>query len=95
MTMQDVAAAMQRVQGVLNRRPQMGLQDDAAATALWQDGAKVVTRHANGTQLPTDLPAELGGHREQVTPGWLFRAGLAACAATSIAMAVAEAGIEL
>jgi uncharacterized OsmC-like protein len=95
MTMQDVAAAMQRAQGALQLRPQMGLHDDAPATARWQDGAQVVTQHANGTQVPTDIPAELGGHGEHVTPGWLFRAGLAACAATSIAMAAAEAGIEL
>lgn len=95
MTMQNVAAAMQRVQGILQRRPQMGLQDDAPATARWQEGAQVFTHHANGTQVATDLPQELGGHGEQVTPGWLFRAGLAACAATSIAMAAAEAGIEL
>lgn len=95
MTMQDVAAAIQRAQGVLQRRPQMGLQDDAPATARWRDGTQVVTHHANGTHLPTDLPEELGGSGDHVTPGWLFRAGLAACAATSIAMAAAEAGIEL
>lgn len=95
MTMQDVAIAMQRVQAVLRRRPEMGLHDDAPATASWQGGAQVVTGHANGTRVPSDLPVELGGGGAQVTPGWLFRAGLAACAATSIAMAVAEAGIEL
>jgi hypothetical protein len=30
-----------------------------------------------------------------VTPGWLFRAGFASCAATCIAMGAAAQGIEL
>ncbi len=41
------------------------------------------------------MPGELGGTGDQVTPGWLFRAGLASCAATSIAMTAAAEGIEL
>jgi organic hydroperoxide reductase OsmC/OhrA len=43
----------------------------------------------------TDMPAELGGSGDQVTPGWLFRASLASCFATRIAMEAAVAGIEL
>ena len=41
------------------------------------------------------MPGELGGTGDQVTPGWLMRAGLAACTATRIAMGAAAAGIEL
>ena len=95
MTMQDVAAAMQRVETVLQRRPEMGLHDDAPAAARWEGGTRVVSSHANGTQMATDMPGELGGSGDQVTPGWLFRAGLASCAATRIAMGAAAEGIEL
>jgi organic hydroperoxide reductase OsmC/OhrA len=45
--------------------------------------------------MSTDMPTELGGSGDQVTPGWLFRAGLASCCATCIAMGAAAAGIEL
>jgi organic hydroperoxide reductase OsmC/OhrA len=45
--------------------------------------------------MVTDMPSELGGSGDQVTPGWLFRAGLASCLATRIAMGAATAGIEL
>ena len=93
--MQNIAAAMQRVESVLHRRPQAALHDDAPATARWQSGTRVVASHADGTQLVTDMPSELGGSGNQVTPGWLFRAGLASCAATRIAMGAAAAGIEL
>jgi uncharacterized OsmC-like protein len=95
MASQQIAAAMQRVESVLKRRPEVGLHDDAPATARWESGTRVVSSHANGTRLLTDMPTELGGSGEQVTPGWLFRAGLASCLATRIAMGAAVAGFEL
>jgi uncharacterized OsmC-like protein len=95
MAAQDIAAAMRRLETVLQRRPEIGRHDDAPAQAHWQSGTRVLSRHANGTQLPTDMPGELGGSGDQVTPGWLFRAGLASCLATCIAMRAAAAGVEL
>ena len=92
---QQIAAALQRAEAALRRRPAMGLHDDAPAVARWQSGTRVVASHANGAQIATDMPQELGGSGDQVTPGWLFRAGLASCAATTIALAAARAGIEL
>ncbi|HUE09319.1 MAG TPA: hypothetical protein VMQ54_00200, partial [Steroidobacteraceae bacterium] len=95
MASQEIAAAMQRVESILTRRPEVGLHDDEPATARWQGGARVASSHANGTLLLTDMPTELGGTGDQVTPGWLFRAGLASCLATRIAMGAAAAGFEL
>lgn len=95
MNLQGIAAALQRVETALRRRPGVGLHDDAAASACWQGGARVVTTHPNGRQLLTDMPKELGCSGEQVTPGWLFRAGFAACAATSIAFKAATQGVDL
>lgn len=95
MALEHVAAALERARTVLERRPDLGLHDDAPALARWEGGTRVRASHANGTSLATDMPAELGGAGEGVTPGWLFRAGVASCAATSIAMAAAAQGIEL
>jgi uncharacterized OsmC-like protein len=95
MTAQNIATALQRLEAVLQRRPEAGLHDDAPATARWTGGTRVVSSHANGTQVLTDMPGEIGGGGDQVTPGWLFRAGFASCAATSIAMAAAREGIAL
>ena len=77
MTKEDIAAAVQRVESVLQRRPATGIHDDAPATARWQSGLRVIACHANGTQVLTDMPSELGGSGDKITPGWLFRAGLA------------------
>ena len=95
MTKEDIAAAVQRVESVLQRRPATGIHDDAPATARWQSGLRVVASHANGTQMLTDMPSELGGSGDKVTPGWLFRAGLASCLTTCIAMDAAAEGIDL
>ena len=95
MMREDIAAAVQRVESVLQRRPATGIHDAAPATAHWQTGLRVVASHANGTQMLTDMPTELGGSGDKVTPGWLFRAGLASCLTTCIAMDAATEGIGL
>jgi uncharacterized OsmC-like protein len=95
MSAQYVADAMQRVEGVLRRRPDMGMHDDSPAIARWRGSTRIVTSHASGIGVQTDMPGELGGTGDQVTPGWLMRAALAACTATRIAMGAAAAGIEL
>lgn len=91
----EIAAALQRVQGVLQRRPAAAVQADAPAAAHWGGGLRVVTRHPGGTEVLTDMPGELGGSGDQVSPGWLVRAGYASCAVTAIAMVAAERGIAL
>ncbi|MEY4883602.1 MAG: hypothetical protein RIS34_1456 [Pseudomonadota bacterium] len=95
MSMQEIATAVQRVESAFRRRPEVGVHNDAPALARWDGGTRVVAAHADGMQVVTDMPKELGGSGDQVTPGWLFRAGLAACAATSITLAAAAKGIDL
>jgi len=95
MTIEGIATAMQRVEGLLKRRPAAGLHDDPPATAHWQTGLRIAASHANGTQVLTDMPTQLGGSGDQVTPGWLLRAALASCLATRIAMSAAANAIEL
>lgn len=71
------------------------MHDDAAGTAVWKGGTRVVTSHAAGHQVMTDMPVELGGSGDQVSPGWMVRAGLASCLATTIAFLAAQDGIAL
>lgn len=90
-----IAAAIERLTSVLRRRPEFAVHDDAPATARWESGTRIVAAHANGHTMVTDMPAELGGEGQHVTPGWMFRAGIASCTATRIAMAAAQQGIVL
>ena len=91
----DIRAAVARVETVLARRPDLGLHADTTAVARWDNDVSVITRHPNGIEVRTDMPPELGGKGEAVTPGWLMRAGLAACTVTCVALAAAARGIEL
>jgi uncharacterized OsmC-like protein len=95
MTAETISKSVQRIRNVLSRHPEAGLHADEPAFARWGPGLRVVCTHANGTQIATDLPAEIGGTGDQVTPGWLLRAGLASCLATRIAVGAAEEGISL
>ena len=95
MAAEDIAAALQRVETVLRRRPEAGLHDDSQAVARWSGGLRVATSHANGTEVPTDMPGEYGGGGDRITPGWLVRAGFASCVATSIAMRAVRERIAL
>ena len=95
MAAQDIATAMHRLESVFSRRPDAAMHDDDPAAALWQGGTRAVSRHASGAEFVTDMPVEIGGSGEHVTPGWFLRAALASCAVTRIAMAAAAQGIEL
>lgn len=95
MAAKDLAAALARTGAALQRHPGAGVHDDVPASARWQGGTTVLAMHPQGMTVPTDMPAQLGGSGAHVTPGWLFRAGLAACAATSIVLAAARQGIAL
>lgn len=95
MAQPSIAAAVQRVITAFARHPDLAVHDDVPATARWQSGTRMVVRNPNGIEVLTDMPAELGGSADQVTPGWLFRASVASCAATSITLAAAVEGIAL
>ena len=98
MGMQAVADAMARLTKVLERRPDIGLSADAPARAHWsgpETPLRIVCRHPNGREVCTDLAPELGGSGGQVSPGWLYRAGLASCASTSIVFLAAIEGVAL
>lgn len=95
MTAAAIANAMQRVRAVFTRRPQAAVHADEPATARWEQGLRVVSRHASGAQVATDMPRELGGQGDEVTPGWLLRAALASCLATRIAMEAAAREIAI
>jgi len=95
MSMERIAAAIERVEEALRRKPQAGLHDDSAATARWTSGLRTQVSSDTGRSVTTDMPVEIGGEDSAMSPGWLWRAGLASCAVTRIAMVAASEGIRL
>ncbi|CAA9435846.1 MAG: hypothetical protein AVDCRST_MAG51-2928 [uncultured Ramlibacter sp.] len=90
----SIRAALERVEAGFTAKPQMALQSDAPARAVFAGGLAAQVLHPQGHSLRTDMPAPMGGTGEQVTSGWLMRAALASCTSTMIAMRAARLGIE-
>ncbi len=96
MALHDIAVALQRVETLMHKRPDLGPHDDAPAHARWEGGMRVSAADASGERrLETDMPREVGGSGAGVTPGWLLRASTASCAVTRIVMAAAARGVAL
>jgi uncharacterized OsmC-like protein len=69
--------------------------DSEAVASLLAEGLRVVIRDPTGRTVETDMPNGIGGTDTAPSPGWLFRAALASCDATLIAMRAAMLGVEL
>ena len=68
MAAKEIVAAIQRVEDVLRRRPEVGLHD-APASVHWQGGTRVVASYAGGMTMTTDMPCALGSSGDQATRG--------------------------
>ena len=91
-----ISKAMARVRAVLARRPGAGIHADETANALAgmrARGSILAMRTARRSRLICPSNSVAAGN--QVSPGWLLRAGLASCLATRIAMEAAATGISL
>ena len=93
--MSDIRESILNVRSVLASKPDPGPAPDRPATAVIEDGLRCRTEGGDGWAVVTDMPAAVGGGAAAPTPGWLIRAALASCAATTIAMRAAELEIAL
>lgn len=94
-TPSHIRESLLRARDAFQRRPAAALGQDSAARAVWDGGLATRLLNPSIAQLRTDMPGALGGEGAAPPPGWYFRAGLASCMATSIAMEAALQGIAL
>src|SRR4051812_35854426 len=92
--MEAIRNAVERASGYLREHPEAAFGTDAAATAVHEEGLRFRVEGPNG-DVTTDMSESVGGGATAPTPGWLMRAALAACDATTVAMEAARDGIEL
>ena len=90
----NIRESLIRAREVLERKPSAALKEDSTAVAVWNGGLSTHLQHPTVTQLTTEMPSALGG-ADGPSPGWYFRAGVASCMVTSIAMEAAVQGITL
>ena len=92
--MEAIRNAIEAASGKLAEHPEMAVGTDAAAVATHEEGLRFRVDGPNGA-ITTDMSESVGGGASAPTPGWLMRAALAACDATTVAMEAARDGIEL
>ncbi len=93
--MGSIADAIRSATEYLTANPDEARYTDSAAVATLERGLKVKVAAADGRAIETDMPTGVGGEDSAPSPGWLFRAALAACDTTLIAMRAAMLDVEL
>jgi len=64
-------------------------------TAIMEDGLRCRVEAPDGSLILTDMPTGIGGGGSAPSPGRLFRAALASCDATLLALRAAQIGLAL
>lgn len=95
MTRSAIASALDRLSKAIAADPDKAHARYAPATATILSGLKCRVTGPSGEQIDTDMAAAMGGEGSCPSPGWLFRASLAACCSTVIAAQAARLGIDL
>jgi len=91
----DIGTAIAGAVEYLTEHPAEARYTDSEAIASLVSGLRVTVRDPSGRTVETDMPQGVGGDDSAPSAGWLFRAAIAACDTTLIAMRAAMLGIEL
>jgi uncharacterized OsmC-like protein len=93
--MGDVKTAIEDAVAYLSEHPDEASYIDSEAKATLEEGLRVRLEGPGNLSMITDMPESVGGGDAGPSPGWVFRAALAACEATLIAMQAALEGVSL
>jgi uncharacterized OsmC-like protein len=95
MTTSQISATLDKMSDTIAKIPEKAVAKHESATARLADGLKFQITGPSGMMVETDMPFAMGGSASQPNPGWMFRASLASCCATVIAMRAAQTNIDL
>src|SRR5688572_25174296 len=90
-----ISATLESVVATIKANPEKARAKYAPATATLADGLKCRVTGPSGESMVTDMGKAMGGDASAPNPGWYFRASIAACCSTAIAMNAARRGINL
>jgi uncharacterized OsmC-like protein len=89
-----IRAAIEAASAWVSEHPDQATYTDTLATARLDAGLRVTVTGPDGASLTTDMPEAVGGAASSISPGWAFRAALAACTLSLATMRAAQQGIE-
>jgi uncharacterized OsmC-like protein len=93
--MEHIRTSIESAVSYLSEHPDEARYTDSVATATLGDGLRFTVTGPGGEEIATDMPAAVGGAGGAPSPGWLFRAAVASCAGSLVAMEAARAGVAL
>jgi len=91
----DVKGSIERAVAYLIEHPDEARYTDSAATARLGESLRAEVEGPSGERVVADMPPAVGGRGEHPSPGWLFRAAVASCVASTIGMEAAREGLDL
>ena len=89
----SIRAAIEGASEWLREHPDEARYTDSVATARVESGLRVIVTGPDGESIATDMPSAVGGATSAVSPGWLYRASLAACVLSLATMRAAQLGV--
>ena len=92
---EHIRTSIESAIGYLTEHPDEAKYTDSVASATLVEGLRVRIDGPDDTLVETDMPSSVGGAGAAASAGWLFRAALASCVATLIAMRAAQEGVAL
>jgi uncharacterized OsmC-like protein len=95
MTSPHIRSALESLSEKIVAQPEKAKAKHAPATATLSEGLRCVVTGPQNERIETDMPPAMGGAAAGPNPGWYFRASMASCCATVIAMRAAKLGIGL
>ena len=95
MSDQSIREAQENLGKAIAENPGKAYSKNTSATASLRKDLNFQVSGPRGETVETDMPPAMGGAAAAAVPGWLFRAGLASCTATVIAMRAAKLGVAL
>jgi uncharacterized OsmC-like protein len=91
----QINAALEKLSQAYASQPERARAKYSPVIATLTGGLKCHIAGPGGVEIRTDMPMAMGGSASDPNPGWIFRASLASCCATVIAMRAARLGINL
>ena len=95
MPITSIREALENLSRLITEQPEKARAKNVPATARLLEGLRCEVKGPNGETAHTDMPPAVGGAASAPAPGWLLRASLASCTATTIAMRAAKLGVSL
>jgi uncharacterized OsmC-like protein len=91
----DIKDSIESAARYLTEHPDEARYTDSYARATLGESLRVDVEGPGALRIVTDMPEGVGGRAQEPSPGWLFRAAIASCVASTVGMEAARQDVAL